>query len=102
MLPKSSDKNHTRTRCPRERTAKLGACERVGCDHLTGLRSRICGCCLVQLGPSTIARVGLLRQYGTDAALHDAEEALLEVLNAMPKRVPLARGPRPRVSRGAR
>ncbi len=77
-----------RSRCPRERSAKASPCERLGCPHLTAVRSRACGCCLVQLGEWEPGRFSMLRKYADDAKLWAEYEAALLKLNAIPRRGP--------------
>jgi hypothetical protein len=81
-----------RVKCPRERQGKNGACEREGCNHLSGTRSRICGCCAVQLGQDLLHRLQLMRQYDTDYDLARAEDEALTMLNRLPRRDPVGRG----------
>lgn len=75
-----------RVKCPRERNARLGQCERVGCNHLSGARSRVCGCCAVGCGPTMVARLSMLRQHGTVEQVLALEDEVLAKLNAIPLR----------------
>ncbi len=53
---------------------------------MTSRGSRICGCCLVQLGVSEHCRLQLMRKMGDPLDVLEAEDAALAQLNAMPSR----------------
>jgi hypothetical protein len=85
----------TRRKCPRERASKDGACEREGCDHFASLGSRVCGCCLVQLGLATHARISVLKRNRTQALLvkmQELETEALAELAKLPPRKPIGAG----------
>lgn len=79
-------------KCPGARTAKTGACQAAGCNHLSGKRSRICPCCVKRLGVCKYSKFMYLlgRDHYRDIEKFRAFEAeCLEWLNANPRAVPL-------------
>ncbi len=85
----------TRRKCPRERAAKGGACERSGCDHLAPKGSRVCGCCLVQLGQLAFDKIAVLRRIQVKSSQErrqQLEAEALEALSKLPPRNPIGTG----------
>jgi hypothetical protein len=71
---------HSVSRCPLARVAKGGPCCAPGCDHIAGLRRRVCVCCLRKLGDSSQARYSLRLKFGSFESFLRFEEECLEKL----------------------
>ncbi len=86
-----------RVKCPRERSAYKGACQRPGCNHLASEGSVVCGCCLQQLGSIQAGRISFLKRnrvstQGGREAFAKMEADALDQLKDLPMRKPLGAG----------